>query len=80
MNYERKKMINLEALKEAQSKAYIGLKQDGDVKLWLVTHDNKQYYIITIEVDNSTRIKIIEPRKAKALRIYKRAVRKRRKV
>ena len=73
-------MINLEALKEAQSKAYIGLKQDGDVKLWLVTHDNKQYYIITIEVDNSTRIKIIEPRKAKALRIYKRAVRKRRKV
>ncbi len=71
-------MISLEALKEAQSKAYIGLKQDGDVKLWLVKlDDNKQYYFITIEVDDSTRIKIVEPRKAKALRLYKRAVRKR---
>ena len=74
-------MINFDALKEAQCTVSIGLKQDGDVKLWLVKpHDNKQYYLIIIEVDNSTRIKIIEPRKTKALRLYKRAVRKRRKV
>lgn len=70
-------MINFDALKEAKSTSYTELKCNGGVKLWLVKpYDNKQYYLITIEVDNSTRIKVIEPRKAKALRLYKRAVRK----
>lgn len=83
MRFESKEkpMIDIKALKEARSTSFTELKHDGDVKLWLVKpYDDKQYYVITTEVDDRIRIKTIEQRKLKVLRLYRRAARKRKKL